>query len=219
MITDIRVLRAWAHELRRKQPPNWEALYHMIGERAASLGDTKAMNWLSVALLQGRKKVRDVPRAIEIMRKAWQSGSGLAAHNLGTYYAMRGGRNGKAKAVRYYRAAADCGFREGMITLGSCLYYGTGIRRNFVESLRWWRLAARRGSPEGAYLCGRAALVGEGRLLNRRDAMKWFERGARTGHRESQRMLAVLRAKTAIEGDVPTSWARRTNGRKPSVGR
>lgn len=116
-------------------------------QSAALRGNTYAMTRLGHLYADGE---HGVPVQIEEALRWW----GKAAHfwdenalfALGkTYERGLGVRMDHAKAVKYYRIAADQGHGAAQNDLGLMLWYGRGTEADQKEAVRLWLLAAKRG--------------------------------------------------------------------------
>jgi TPR repeat protein len=86
-------------------------------------------------------------------------------------------RRSAAKAVQWFRRAAEHGNDAAQNNLGVLLGNGNGVRKNFEEALSWLRKAFRAGDPCAAQNI--AITYRENGDLKR--AFKWFSRAARAG--------------------------------------
>lgn len=78
-------------------------------------------------------------------------GDAEAQYNLGVMYDEGAGIDQDlAKAVSWYRKAADQGFVDAQTNLGTMYYYGQGIPRDHAEAARWFKRAASQGDSEAA---------------------------------------------------------------------
>ena len=69
------------------------------------------------------------------------------------YEQGRGVPQDYAKAVEWYRKAAEQNEPAAQYSLGLMYDQGTGVQRNLSEATRWYRLAAKNGDPDAkAYL-------------------------------------------------------------------
>jgi hypothetical protein len=50
-----------------------------------------------------------------------------------------------AKAVKWYRKAAEQGSASSQSNLGSMYFNGQGVTQNYVKAVKWWRKAAEQG--------------------------------------------------------------------------
>jgi len=52
---------------------------------------------------------------------------------------------GDAKAVHWYRKAAEQGYTDAQFTLGGMYYKGEGVFEDYVQAYAWWNIATTRG--------------------------------------------------------------------------
>jgi len=87
-------------------------------ERALSIlsplvktGVPEALSILGAMYQLGQGVPRNLPKAVEILTKAYEKGDGVAAHNLGTIYAMGEDEiiKDKEKSLMYYKSAKELG--------------------------------------------------------------------------------------------------------------
>ena len=72
-------------------------------------------------------------------------------HTLGRLYEDGGGELTKdeAKAVEWYKKAAEAGNAYAMYDLGNCYEYGKGgLTKDEAKAVEWYQKAAKRGSSE-----------------------------------------------------------------------
>ena len=80
-------------------------------------------------------------------------GALVNAQNYGLQGDVAVERQDYAKAVEWYRKAADQNEPAAQYSLGLMYDQGTGVQRNLSEATRWYRLAAKNGDPDAkAYL-------------------------------------------------------------------
>lgn len=81
-----------------------------------------------------------------------QAGDATAQFELGRRYEDgKGVRQDNAKAVEWFRKAAEQGNSQGQNSLGVMYADGRGVKRNKHEAVHWYRMAADNGLPEGFY--------------------------------------------------------------------
>jgi uncharacterized protein len=81
-----------------------------------------------------------------------QAGDAAAQFELGRDYEDgKGVRQDNAKAVKWFRKAAEQGNSQGQNSLGVMYADGRGVKRNKHEAVHWYRMAADNGLPEGFY--------------------------------------------------------------------
>ena len=71
------------------------------------------------------------------------------AFEFGRRYAKGDGvPQNNAKAVKWYRMAAEQGHASAQSSLGSMYYYGKGVPQDYAEAVKWSRLAAEQGNAD-----------------------------------------------------------------------
>ncbi|MHC8509563.1 MAG: tetratricopeptide repeat protein [Rhodospirillales bacterium] len=59
-----------------------------------------------------------------------------------------------AKAIKWYRAAAEQGIAKAQYNLGVMYANGDGVTQNTAEAVKWWRAAAEQGHAKAQYNLG-----------------------------------------------------------------
>lgn len=86
---------------------------------------------------------------LEKLKKQAEQGDAEVQFQLGRYYDNLDGKSGQedsAKAVRWYRKAAEQGHAEAQCALAECYLYGKGVPPYGPEALKWFKKAAAGGS-------------------------------------------------------------------------
>jgi TPR repeat protein len=96
---------------------------------AAKAGYPEAMTSVARAIRDGDAIARDVPAAIELMKKAAEAGSSNAMASLGVFYSRDAQRNDDV-ALLWFRRAADLNNSLGTNNLASMYRDGRGVPRN-----------------------------------------------------------------------------------------
>jgi hypothetical protein len=121
-------------------------------QRAADLGDFKAMNDLGFAYNHGRGVKLDKKKAVKYYRMAADRNYAAAQSNLGCCF-----RNGSgvaqddAEAFRFFKLAADQGHTQAENNLGFMYATGRGVARDKAEAKRWFERAAAKGHEGAKY--------------------------------------------------------------------
>ncbi|MBF0308919.1 MAG: CHAT domain-containing protein [Magnetococcales bacterium] len=104
-----------------------------------------------------------------------QSGDPSAQVKLGDLFL--GGRSPEddAKAIKWYRLAADQGSAEAQAKLGVIYFMGQGVEKDYKEALSWFGKAAQQGHAGARYHLGLMHAEGFGVPRNPEEARKWFE--------------------------------------------
>ena len=109
------------------------------------------------------------------------------------HYGVRGRVKDYAKAVKYYRIAADRGNVDAQFELGLMYNLGDGIKRDVVEAVKWYRKAAEQGSKHAQHNLGTCYEYGVG--VGSKDlsqAKFWYEKAAAQGDEEAKKKLSEL---------------------------
>jgi uncharacterized protein len=116
-------------------------------EEGAKRGVLAGQEYMAWMYSKGRGVKRDVMKAVQWNLKAIESGSALAANNLG-YLCEHGAEGLPAsleEAAKWYRVAAERGLPQGEFNLGLLYRDGRGVEKNHVESQRLLAAAAEHG--------------------------------------------------------------------------
>lgn len=118
-----------------------------------------------------------------------------------------------AKAVRWFRPAADQGDTLAQYYLGIAYDAGKGVGEDDAEAARWfrcaertWRLAAARGDANAQYLLGGMYMNGNAVLKNYVEAERWYRMAATGGHVLAQSQLGLLYGLGWPHEGIPQSW-------------
>jgi hypothetical protein len=135
--------RALAH----KAAGNYEqavALFAAIDSPAAEFN-------LAMLYANGQGVDQDDARAVELLKKAANSGEAAAQTALGIRYAEGDGMPANPQAaIEWYRKAADQGYGWAQMLLGLAYATGDGVAQDFVEADTWFVLAAAAGDTNAA---------------------------------------------------------------------
>jgi TPR repeat protein len=92
------------------------------------------------------------------------------------YVAMQKGDY--AKALRWYRKAADQGDAKAQGGLGTMYAKGRGAPRDYAEALRWYRKAADQGDATAQGNLGTMYAYGYGVPRDYAEALRWYRNAA-----------------------------------------
>ena len=67
------------------------------------------------------------------------------------YETGAGAVENKAKAVKWYRRAAEQGNVDAQLNLGDIYARGDGVPGNLAEAVKWFRLAAEQGHADAQF--------------------------------------------------------------------
>ena len=116
-----------------------------------------------------------------------------AQNNLGMMYSSGDGMpRDIAKALGWFRRAADAGSAEAQNNLATKYALGDGVPQDSAEALRLYRIAAGKGDVTAQYNLG--VIYTEGRIVPRdgAEAARWYRKAAERGSPQAQNNLAAL---------------------------
>jgi hypothetical protein len=105
-----------------------------------------------------------------------------------------GVQQGDAKAVKWWRLAADQGDADAQVLLGLMYANGEGVAQDYAEAVKWWRLAADQGDANAQVLLGTMYANGEGVAQDYAEAVKWWRLAADQGDANAQVLLGTMYA-------------------------
>jgi len=97
-----------------------------------------------------------------------------------------------AKALHWYRVAADQGDAQSEVAIGDLYSQGEGVKQDYSEALRWYRKAAAQGNDEAQNDIGFFYLSGWGVSRDFGAAMFWLRKAADQGNPVAQRNIGVV---------------------------
>src|SRR5205823_12604802 len=105
----------------------------------------------------------------------------------------------KAKAFRWYLAAAQTGNRKAMSNLAVAYAQGDGIPKNPQEAGRWFLKAAQLGLSDAQFDLAILYERGLGVPQNLTDAYRWYVIAAKAGDKESKDRVDALSSQLTSE--------------------
>ena len=110
------------------------------------------------------------------------------------------GSNGKtqdyAKAVKWYRMAADKGDADAQHNLGYCYYFGEGVTQDYAEAVKWYRKAADQGHASAQYNLGLCYKNGRGVTKDLDKSKELWRKAAAQGHKRAKEYLKKVFGET-----------------------
>jgi TPR repeat protein len=159
--------------------------------KAAERDPAKAY-FLAVRYRDGDNVPKNLPKAVEYMRKAADAGFATSLNDLGVMYALGNGvRQDAAEAVRWYRKAAELGLDVAQNNLGFILENGDGVPKDLAQAASWYRKAAEQGHANAQSNLGTMYLNGTGVPKSYTEAVKWYRKAAESGLAVGQFNLGV----------------------------
>jgi TPR repeat protein len=150
-------------------------------EQAAAKGEpTASYNVALLTLSNGNPA--DLPRAVELLRKAADAEIGDAQHALGVLYLKgRGTGRDPAEAARWFERAARNGNLAGQVEHAILQFNGEGLPANEALAAKEFRRAAARGNAIAQNRLARLYASGRGVPQNKVEAAAWHLAAAAQG--------------------------------------
>jgi len=124
---------------------------------------------------------------------AVQKGDPEAEFYLGkAYFTGQGTPVDLAKALEWYRKAADQGNAKAQNNLASMYFQGKGVKKDNAEAAKWYRKAAEQGAALAQTNLGTLLEEGKGVPKNCTEAAQWLEKAANQGQVEAAFRLGQL---------------------------
>ena len=165
--------------------------------KSAELGYPRAYTRLGIIYW----KDYETDKAWEYLEKARELKDPESFYQLGLVY----DETGKPDSVVMFQKAAVCGWGEGMLKWGECLYLGRGIRKDVQQAIKWFERAYENGIDGAAYYLGRCYAEGEGIIQNIDKAKDLFDEELQ---KKNSYYKSALEAKANIqkqaEGEIAT---------------
>ena len=158
-------------------------------EAKAEAGDTYCQALLGLCLYRG-----NFTKATEFyLNTATQDNSAVQCKLLGWIYESGTGvEKDEAKAVQWYRKAADQGNADAQDHLGWMYVSGTGVTQDEAEAANWYRKAADQGYANAQLQLGLMYKIGSGVEANEAEAVKWLLKAAEQGCRDAEFILGCM---------------------------
>ena len=96
-----------------------------------------------------------------------------------------------AKAVEYYKEAADDGYAAAQTNLGNCYYNGEGVTQSYEEAVKYYKLAAEQGYDWAQYNLGNCYYNGKGVKQSYAEAVEFYRLAANQGLANAQNVLGI----------------------------
>ncbi|MBW8874397.1 MAG: SEL1-like repeat protein [Acidobacteria bacterium] len=177
-------------------------------EVLAKQGDTDAAMVLGFALTDGISCEPNRNRAVELIRKAAQTGDTVAMNCLG----YLGEVGMETESAHLFRKAAERGNAQAMCNLAGCYLDGKGVEQDAATAATWYQSAAERGHV--AAMNSLAILYERGRGVARdyQIALHWYKKAADNGDAQAMANLGWMHLKgngTRQDGNAAVTWFQR----------
>ena len=111
-------------------------------------------------------------------------------YNIGRrYYNDDGVAQNYAKAIEWFRQAAEQGYAAAQSAIGLCHYYGRGVTQDYTQAVVWYRKAAEQGNATAQYNLGVCYESGQGVTKDNAQAVYLFRQAAEQGYASAQNDL------------------------------
>jgi len=148
-------------------------------QKAAELGDAKAMNHLGWMYRKGKGVQQSYEKAFEWYAKAAQLGNARSVNNLGhMYFNGRGVQQSYEKAFECYDKAAELGVADAMNSIGWMYDEGLGVEQSCEKAVEWYTKAAELGDAMAMNNLGNMYEDGRGVEQDYEKANDWYAKAA-----------------------------------------
>ena len=97
-----------------------------------------------------------------------------------------------AKALGWFRKAADRGNAKAQNVIGGMYYSGKGVTQDYQKAMKWFRKAADQGYAESQHNVGAMYQNGQGVTKDSAEAIRWLRKAADQGYQNSKDVLEKL---------------------------
>ena len=97
-----------------------------------------------------------------------------------------------AKAVEWYRIAAEQGYADAQCNIGHMYDMGEGVTQDDAEAVRWYRKAAEQGNAYAQCYLGDMYKYGQGVTQDDAEAVRWYRKAAEQGNADAQCYLGDM---------------------------
>jgi TPR repeat protein len=97
-----------------------------------------------------------------------------------------------SESAKWYRLAADSGFKAAQLVLGDLYEKGLGVPKDYVSAVGWYRRLAEQGEASGQWALGKFFEKGQGLNQDFCEAARWYKLAANQGFAFAQCSLGKL---------------------------
>ena len=157
-------------------------------------GDTRSMNMLGDAYLNGWHRVADLQKAFHWFKMSAEAGDAHGLYMMGVFYGTGDCVEQDYKiAIQYFKKAAADEHDEALYWLGKFSMHGFGCKKDWKKALSYFTKASELGNAEAATEAGYLlSNGGYGLEKDEEDAFEYFLEAAMLDHPEAMRY--VIRA-------------------------
>ena len=95
----------------------------------------------------------------------------------------------KAKALKWYRKAAEQGYSVGQASVGECYLNGYGVKQDYAEAVKWFRKAVEQNDALGQYDLGLCYYNGQGVAVDKEKAKELWRKAKAQGNEDATEAL------------------------------
>ncbi len=152
---------------------------------------------LGIAVLKSLAQQTETDRVVvEEVKADAERGDADSEVMLGGYYVegVGGLPQDSAKAVGWFRKAAEQNHALAQTCLGLAYAEGRGVAKDEVEAVRWFRKAAEQNHPPAQLLLGACYVTGSGVAKDEAEGVKWYRKAAEQNDAQGQFNLGLAYA-------------------------
>jgi hypothetical protein len=163
-------------------------------------------------LVEGQRFLAQNSHRLELksLAQAFANGNAAAAREIGfMYYRGNGVRQDDAKAIEWFKKAAERGDLQSQVNLGQMYENGLSVPQSSEESARWFQAAANQGDRWSQFRMGEICYLGTGIPADRAEAAKWWYLALRVDDRVTVKLRATVDPAMARIGQEERDEGRR----------
>lgn len=162
--------------------------------RAAEGGDATAQYNLALIYRRGKDAPENEKESVHWLTAAADQNVLPATLDLAAFYLhpTDGTPADVAKAIHYYKKAADLGSVPAMAKLGDIFATGADGKPDYEQAVAWYQKAADQGEADGQFGLALRYALGQGVPLNTDQAFRLFVAAANQGQPGAQYNLAIM---------------------------
>ncbi len=132
--------------------------------------------------------------------KQWQAkakeGDSFSQYSLGNAY-LRGNEVSidQAKAIHWFKQAADQGHAKSEYKLGYLYYSGKSVSRNYRTAFSWFERAAKRDYSPAQFYLGKMYAAGQGTNIDYANALEWLNKALSNDYSPAEREIERTKRK------------------------
>ncbi|XP_067894818.1 protein sel-1 homolog 1 isoform X2 [Heterodontus francisci] len=171
---------------------------HLHGGRGVEQNFQRAFDYFNQAAATGNSQ------AMAFLGKMYSEGSNVVPQNNDTafHYFKKSADMNHELALKYFQKAAEQGWVDGQLQLGSMYYNGVGVKRDYKQALKYFNLASQGGHILAFYNLAQMHAIGSGVIRSCHTAVELFKNVCERG-RWSERLMSAYNSYK--EGDTDSA--------------